>query len=589
MSHRPPRSSDEKAMVMVAGNVFGLFGGMRNHKITDINSILGPIPPNATKQDIEKHLYQNPQYKNALVWQDRQGNWKVMTAGIKSRVPAHAGQEEHAINACRNEFQGFQDQAYLNGMLKAYCEHLDYNIRDANPHAPHDTMNTIARLQASESLTPNEEAAFQATVAPALPTITDRPFIPEPIPGTSVHLGFACAPQCGPGFGTATRIAQENLTPQEFGSRIQRTYNALNTQANAMGITSMVPTRVGGNLYAGGDPNKINAARTAYQYAGYSPPSQNIGIDVQRLSRDQRFVRHSPNVYVQNMAQAFRTNNPPGTRLGMRNTGTFQDVVYGVSGKNGGFYINATDKRSGQRVNIYVSPQGHIKGDPRLATQAIQEVRAAIAQGVPQQKLAPRIGYYQQPQPLRYQRANRSINPTPLVSTAQQFCQNHKRGQKFSIGNITYGKSGKSRGFYLQGIDKYGKKINVHINPHSGEIRENGVPVKESQYAQWAIATLNAQQQRGVRPIALIRGHHQVQLPVRQHPQQQPVYRQQQYRAPQQRQYREYQQQHPAHQNPVRRYQLFDQTEVAASSARPPPTPRGQAGRGHGSSYSQGG
>ena len=254
-------SSPDPSMVVIAGNEFGLFGGMRDHKIVNPAGADGkPLDPSLSQSDAEAAIYKNKDLDGALVFKGQEGNWQVLQAGIKpGGVPGHAGQEEHAVHALRENYEGFRDQKYLNEMLKAKCQHLEGHLSDVDTDGDRrpPLVETIARLQASKVQLGSDEARyFHDAIQGSLSKLTSDPFVPEPIPGSNgVHLGFACAPMCSTKpFGAGTEVAQEFLSAAEYQRRIEETYTKLEEKASAKGVKpeGVIPTEVGGGLYAGG-------------------------------------------------------------------------------------------------------------------------------------------------------------------------------------------------------------------------------------------------------------------------------------------------------------------------------------------------
>ena len=105
---------------------------------------------------------------------------------------------------------------------------------------------------------------------------------------------------------------------------------------------------------------------------------------------------------------------------------------------------------------------------------------------------------------VRYSQASPQAHD--IKSFAQAFCAtNPRQTRKTTQNGITYGVSGKTGGFYIEGQDRYGKPINIHIDK-SGQIKENGKIVTKSGYADYALSHVSAhssQQKLGRRPHQL--------------------------------------------------------------------------------------
>jgi predicted NAD-dependent protein-ADP-ribosyltransferase YbiA (DUF1768 family) len=86
---------------------------------------------------------------------------------------------------------------------------------------------------------------------------------------------------------------------------------------------------------------------------------------------------------------------------------------------------------------------------------------------------------------------SQQTRPTNIQMFAEQFRNTHPRQTKLQAGNLTYGVSGRSGGFYIEGQDRSGRPINVHIDK-AGQITENGRAVRSSPYADWAMGKIQA-------------------------------------------------------------------------------------------------
>jgi predicted NAD-dependent protein-ADP-ribosyltransferase YbiA (DUF1768 family) len=260
-------------------------------------------------------------------------------------------------------------------------------------------------------------------------------------------------------------------------------------------------------------------------------PAQNVAanLNVQRtqsMSMQPRYVQrmqstsaqhqyalaaHQPRHNVRDIksfAQDFIQHNPRQTKRT-----TPEGITYGVSGKTGGFYIEGTDNK-GKPISIHIDKLGQIKEngiavrESKYANYALNKINYLSPQQPQHQPQTTRQQYalntinYLSPQQPQYQpQTTRQQSSSYLMDVAQNFCANNARGTSSTVGNMKFGVSGKTGGFYIEGADRHGKPINIHIDLRSGTIKENGVPVKESKYANWAIDQLQKSQHMSFKPL----------------------------------------------------------------------------------------